>query len=386
MSDTRQEAERELQTVESSTELEDSLGSALESSFSLPPPPPKPEPTYASVVKDEPAPAPSAPVPGLEAWPETLAGYTAEWQAESKIAREKAKETHDRIEAQRKAEEKEREDKVKAEKKAKAEEEKRRKDEERLRRELGEEVEEEKVQEKEGVHGKVREAWEVVDEKKEKVAETDGRGVTDADVEAGSAHVKGQAPSEPKPASYNPTTSTDPIPPAMQDPTPVTPAPAPTESATLSRHSATSQAWEEISGPSSGSGSGSGEEVSPPRSSGSDDLVNVPSVPKPEAREKNEQSQQPGQPPAQPPSLTLSLFTMPSHLTVSRLFAVLGINLVLPFINGVMLGFGEIFAREVVRVGKAVWYGERSLWSLGRGGATGTGGRGTTGVGLSGGF
>jgi len=46
---------------------------------------------------------------------------------------------------------------------------------------------------------------------------------------------------------------------------------------------------------------------------------------------------------------------MPSHLSFFRVVAVMGINLVLPFVNGVMLGFGEIFAREVVKVGKIWW-------------------------------
>lgn len=79
-------------------------------------------------------------------------------------------------------------------------------------------------------------------------------------------------------------------------------------------------------------------------------------------------------------------------MSVTRLVAVLGINLVLPFINGVMLGFGEIFAREVVKVGVLVFRGERSLfgWARGRGwggaeaGEARGGGRGVAGVGLSG--
>ena len=92
-------------------------------------------------------------------------------------------------------------------------------------------------------------------------------------------------------------------------------------------------------------------------------------------------------PPSQPPSLTLSLFTTPGHISVSRVLAVLGINMVLPFINGVMLGFGEIFAREVVKVGKMVYRGEMSLfgWGKGRGKDNRFGGaRGVSGVGLSG--
>jgi hypothetical protein len=44
-----------------------------------------------------------------------------------------------------------------------------------------------------------------------------------------------------------------------------------------------------------------------------------------------------------------------------------------------MLGFGEIFAREVVRTGRHWWNAGTSLF-----GGRGLGGRGTTGAGLSG--
>jgi hypothetical protein len=81
-------------------------------------------------------------------------------------------------------------------------------------------------------------------------------------------------------------------------------------------------------------------------------------------------------PPAQPPSLTLSLFTDYSRLSVARVVAVVGINLVLPFINGIMLGFGEIFAREAVQVGRT-WWRQGNLFGL-------TGSRGVGNVGLSG--
>lgn len=302
-----------------------------------------------------------------------MQGYLDEWQAESATARAKAEATRKRFEEERAAEAKALEDAKKAEKTNKEEEEKRKRDAERLRQEL--EGEEDEVQGGKG-HGhgdksRVKEAWELVAKKEGQskdtpVVETDVRGVTGEDVFAGQAGEK----KEVKAPAYDPTTSTDPIPPIFQDPKPVAPAPAPTESATLSRHSATSQAWEEISGQSSGSG----EQVSPPRSSGSDDIVQVPSNP--------EKAPEAPRPPTQPPSLTLTLFTNASSLSIPRIFAVIGINLVLPFINGVMLGFGEIFAREVVKVGKAVWRGERSLFNWNRG--SGLGGRGTTGVGLSG--
>ena len=152
-------------------------------------------------------------------------------------------------------------------------------------------------------------------------------------------------------------------------PSPVSAAPA--ESATLSRHSATSQAWEELSGPSSSS---------PSNQSGDDDLVKVS-----RPRDRDQPSQPRQTPPAAPPSLTLSLFTMPGHLSIGRITAVVGINLVLRFINGVMLGFGEIFARETVRVGRLWWRHGGSFFSLfGRGPGSSGGARGVSSVGLSG--
>lgn len=173
--------------------------------------------------------------------------------------------------------------------------------------------------------------------------------------------------------AFDPTTSKDPLPPSMTE-SRSSSLPAPTDSATLSRHSATSQAWEEISGPSSSS---------PSQNSGSgDDLVKIPH---PSRSNVPAQAQQ--TPPPAPPSLTLSVFTLPGHLSLGRITAVLGINLVLPFINGVMLGFGEIFAREVVKVGR-VWYREggnfvHMLLGGGRDEASGRS-RGVGSVGLSG--
>jgi hypothetical protein len=73
------------------------------------------------------------------------------------------------------------------------------------------------------------------------------------------------------------------------------------------------------------------------------------------------------------------MFTSPSNLSVSKVLAIVGINLVLPFINGVFLGFGEIFAREAVRTGRYWWRNGISLFGRG-----GNAGRGTSGVGLSG--
>ncbi|CAE6481478.1 unnamed protein product [Rhizoctonia solani] len=59
--------------------------------------------------------------------------------------------------------------------------------------------------------------------------------------------------------------------------------------------------------------------------------------------------------PTPPPSLTLSIFdsSLPTRTRVIALASSLAINMFLPFVNGVMLGFGEIFARNVV----GPWFG-----------------------------
>ncbi|GAB1527214.1 hypothetical protein RhiTH_010389 [Rhizoctonia solani] len=59
--------------------------------------------------------------------------------------------------------------------------------------------------------------------------------------------------------------------------------------------------------------------------------------------------------PTPPPSLTLSIFdsSLPTRTRVIALFSSLAINMFLPFVNGVMLGFGEIFARNVI----GPWFG-----------------------------
>ncbi|KZP23782.1 hypothetical protein FIBSPDRAFT_1042635 [Athelia psychrophila] len=59
-----------------------------------------------------------------------------------------------------------------------------------------------------------------------------------------------------------------------------------------------------------------------------------------------------------PTSTTLAIFdpNLPTSTRVGALFTSLGINLVLPFVNGVMLGFGEIFAKNIV-LGWLGWKG-----------------------------
>ncbi|KAF8899956.1 hypothetical protein CPB84DRAFT_1779830 [Gymnopilus junonius] len=65
----------------------------------------------------------------------------------------------------------------------------------------------------------------------------------------------------------------------------------------------------------------------------------TPSPPHPQPR-----SQQP------PNSVTLAIFdsTLSTRTRVTAFLSSLAVNLFLPFVNGVMLGFGEIFAKEVV--------------------------------------
>jgi hypothetical protein len=59
--------------------------------------------------------------------------------------------------------------------------------------------------------------------------------------------------------------------------------------------------------------------------------------------------------PAAPPSLTLTVFdsSVSTRTRIVALVSSVAINMFLPFVNGVMLGFGEIFARNVV----GPWFG-----------------------------
>jgi hypothetical protein len=51
-----------------------------------------------------------------------------------------------------------------------------------------------------------------------------------------------------------------------------------------------------------------------------------------------------------PLSATQAIFdpSLPTRARVSAFFSSLAINMLLPFVNGVMLGFGEIFAKNVI--------------------------------------
>ncbi|RXK37822.1 hypothetical protein M231_04912 [Tremella mesenterica] len=366
MSDTREQAQEV---------LDDALGSSLESSFSPPPLPPPPSTdttqpfTSAQAAQDQP-PTQVEPVEGLDTWPETYESYLRAWHAESAVAREKAAETRARIEKERAAELQAIKEKEANEKKVEKEREELKRKREKLLRELSEPGPSKRVKGDGGDVGekeKMKEAWELVHDDTADAAKAEHHGVTET-----AASDKNQLHTEP-----------------LESPLP------PPKSTATSRHSATSGAWEELSLTPS-----SAEDLSPPRSTSDksgEEMMSIPrttkhssSLPsapsgKPSAPEagipKNERSgYQPareateGGHPSQPPSLTLSIFTSPSHLSISRVLAVLGINVVLPFINGVMLGFGEIFAREVVRVSKVWWGGKRSPGSVGSVGLRGSGG------------
>ncbi|KAK2460887.1 hypothetical protein APHAL10511_007357 [Amanita phalloides] len=63
-----------------------------------------------------------------------------------------------------------------------------------------------------------------------------------------------------------------------------------------------------------------------------------------------------------PRTATLAIFdsSLSARTRMKALFASLAINMLLPFVNGVMLGFGEIFAKEVI-IG---WFGWKKLGSI----------------------
>lgn len=54
--------------------------------------------------------------------------------------------------------------------------------------------------------------------------------------------------------------------------------------------------------------------------------------------------------PQEPTSVTMAIFdnTLSTRTRVTALCSSLAINLLLPFVNGVMLGFGEIFAKNII--------------------------------------
>jgi len=85
------------------------------------------------------------------------------------------------------------------------------------------------------------------------------------------------------------------------------------------------------------------EEVSDPLTS------SFPSMSFPD-RTNTPSPQHPPPPPAPLESATLAIFdpSLSTRTRLTALFSSLAINLLLPFVNGVMLGFGEIFAKNIV--------------------------------------
>lgn len=100
-----------------------------------------------------------------------------------------------------------------------------------------------------------------------------------------------------------------------------------------------------------------------------------PSMTYPERSETPSPSQNRPAPsqPAPPPTTTLAIFdsTLSTRTRVKALFSSVAINMLLPFVNGVMLGFGEIFAKNLIMG----WLG----WKIPASGSVAT----TTGVGIT---
>ncbi|KAJ7650366.1 hypothetical protein FB45DRAFT_732391, partial [Roridomyces roridus] len=75
-----------------------------------------------------------------------------------------------------------------------------------------------------------------------------------------------------------------------------------------------------------------------------------PSLSFPDTNAPSPQAPPPPPPPATLESATLAIFdpSLSTRTRVTALFSSIAINFMLPFINGVMLGFGEIFAKNIV--------------------------------------
>jgi len=156
--------------------------------------------------------------------------------------------------------------------------------------------------------------------------------------------------------------------------------------------SVTASQWEEISAPHSSVEDISAATTSAPQSAPSSQDKDAESSSSPAASPAAASSSLAPVPAAAAPatittpSLTLSLFTAPNGLTVSRVLAALGINLLLPFINGIMLGLGEITAREGVRITRLWWKGERAIFGHWRRKDSGVNSATSVGLSGSGGF
>lgn len=87
----------------------------------------------------------------------------------------------------------------------------------------------------------------------------------------------------------------------------------------------------------------------------SESITSFPSMSYPEHTQTPSPSRQ--EPPPAPLNATIAIFdsSLSTRTRVTALFSSLAINMLLPFVNGVMLGFGEIFAKNVVMD----WFGWR---------------------------
>lgn len=85
-------------------------------------------------------------------------------------------------------------------------------------------------------------------------------------------------------------------------------------------------------------------------------MTDLEHSPSPQADSFGEEHTYPSDNPSSSPSSNSSnsVVTLYKPPTILSLLRTAAINLILPFINGVMLGFGEIFAHEV-----AFWWGWR---------------------------
>jgi len=81
-----------------------------------------------------------------------------------------------------------------------------------------------------------------------------------------------------------------------------------------------------------------------------------PSMSYPERSETPPSQNRPAPSQTVPPTATHAMFdsTLSTRTRIKALFSSVAINMLLPFINGVMLGFGEIFAKYVI-LGRLGW-------------------------------
>ncbi|KAI0064742.1 hypothetical protein BV25DRAFT_1913927 [Artomyces pyxidatus] len=128
-------------------------------------------------------------------------------------------------------------------------------------------------------------------------------------------------------------------------------------------HTSSSPRWEDVpSSLTSSFPSLSFPETSQPHSPHSSQAQPHPD---PHSHPHSHPAHHPAHAPAAAPSATLAVFddTLSPRTRAWALLSSLGVNLLLPFVNGVMLGFGEIFAKTVV-VG---WLGWRVPGNVGLG-------------------